>query len=124
MTRSNFTRTTMLAAWERSGGYCERKINGKRADGCGRKIFPSDGPEYDHIIADEHGGDNSLDNCQVLCVWCHKPKTRADMKVTVHGRKVRAAHARADKPKRVMPGSRGHWQKKPLHGNAVRREDG
>ncbi len=113
MTRRAFTRTTKLAAWERSGGRCEMEIDGKRADGCGRKIFPGDGPEYDHIIADEHGGDNSLKNCQVLCVWCHKPKTRADMKVTVRGRKARARHAGADKPSRPMPGARcSKWKQK------------
>ncbi len=115
MTRSAFTRTTKLAAWERSGGCCED---------CGRKIFPGDGPEYDHIIADEHGGGNRLDNCQVLCVWCHKPKTRADMKVTVRGRKARARHASADKPKRPMPGSRASEWYKPLNGPARRREKG
>ncbi len=112
MTRRAFTRTVKLAAWERSGGCCED---------CGRKIFPGDGPEYDHIIADEHGGDNSLKNCQVLCVWCHKPKTRADMKVTVRGRKARARHAGADKPKRDMPGSRASKWKRKVGGEWVLR---
>ena len=95
MTRRPFTRTTMQAAWKRADGRCEGKD-------CGRKIFPGDGPEYDHRIADEHGGDNSLGNCQVLCVWCHKPKTRADMRVTVRGRKARAQHIGANKPRRTM----------------------
>ncbi len=112
MSRANFTRTVKLAAWERSGGRCED---------CGRKIFPGDGPEYDHTIADEHGGDNSLGNCQVLCVWCHKPKTRADMKVTVRGRKARARHAGADKPKRPMPGSRASKWKQKVGGEWVLR---
>ncbi len=112
MTRRNFTRTVKLAAWKRSGGCCED---------CGRKIFPGDGPEYDHIIADEHGGGNGLDNCQVLCAWCHKPKTRADMKVTVRGRKARARHANADKPSRPMPGSRKSKWKKRVDGTVVLR---
>ena len=110
--RRNFTRTTKLAAWKRSDGRC---------GWCGRKIFPGDGPEYDHIIADEHGGDNSLTNCQVLCINCHKPKTRADMKVTVRGRKARARHAGADKPSRPMPGSRDSKWKKRVDGTVVER---
>ncbi len=110
--RAEFTRTTKLAAWDRADGNC--------AD-CGRKIFPGDGPEYDHIVALEHGGSNEPGNCQVLCVWCHKPKTRADMKVTVRGRKARARHAGADKPKRPMPGSRASGLKKRLDGTVVPR---
>ncbi len=110
--RAEFTRTTKLAAWERSGGCCEN---------CERKISPGDGPEYDHIIADEHGGGNGLENCQVLCTNCHKPKTRADMRVTVRGRKARARHAGADKPKRIMPGSRASkWRKTVNHGWVLR----
>ncbi|MCH8965978.1 MAG: HNH endonuclease [Planctomycetes bacterium] len=113
MTRRPFSRTTMLAAWKRAGGCC--------AD-CGRKLFPGDGVEYDHIIADEHGGSNEPDNCQVLCVGCHKPKTRADMEVTVRGRKARAQHIGANKPRRPMPGSKDSKWRKPLHGPAVLRD--
>ena len=115
MTRRPFTRTTMQAAWDRAGGRCEGKD-------CGRKIFPGDGPEYDHIIADEHGGDNSRKNCQVLCVNCHKPKTRADMAITVRGRKARAQHIGANKPRWPMPGNKGSKWRKPLHGPAVLRD--
>ncbi len=114
MTRRNFTRSTKLAAWERSSGRCEG------AD-CGRKLFPGDGVEYDHIIADEHGGGNGLDNCQVLCCWCHKPKTRADMKVTVRSRKARAAWAGADKPRHIMPGSKRSIWKRTVDGRTVLR---
>ena len=102
----------MLDAWTRSGGCC--------AD-CGRKILPGGGPEYDHIIADEHGGDNSLANCQVLCTWCHRPKTRADMAITVRGRKARAQHIGANKPKRPMAGSRDSKWKRKVDGTVVLR---
>lgn len=95
--RKEFSTRTKLQSWDRSGGCCEE---------CGRKIFPGDGPEYDHIISCENGGTNELKNCQVLCTWCHKTKTRADMAVTVKGRKVRAQHARAKTPKRKFMGWR------------------
>ena len=95
MKRKEFTRTTKLAAWDRAGGCCEA---------CGRKICPGDGPEYDHRIACELGGDNSAANCTVLCRWCHTAKTTGeDVPAIVKGRRVRARHANARTPKRKMP---------------------
>jgi len=65
MTRRDFTIATKRAAWERCGGKCE---------GCGQ---PFDGrqPEYDHIVADNLGGSNTLENAAVLCPPCHRIKT-------------------------------------------------
>ena len=110
--RQEFSRSVKLAAWERAGGCCES---------CRRKIFPGDGPEYDHIITCEQGGDNSLKNCQVLCIWCHKPKTREDLKTTAKSRSIRAQHVNAKTIKRPMQGSRGSKWKKKLNGEVVER---
>lgn len=63
--RKEFTAKTKLLAFERCGGFCEKckgSFNGKK-------------PEYDHILPDALGGDNSLVNCQVLCKVCHTAKT-------------------------------------------------
>lgn len=104
MPRPEFTRTTKLAAWDRCKGRCETTVNNKPVGGCGRKIFPGDGPEYDHIIAAALGGDNSLNNCAVLCIWCHQAKTTSeDMPAIVKGRKIRAQHANAKTPRRKIP---------------------
>lgn len=65
MTRREFTRKIMSAAWERCGGRCEK---------CTAKLFPGRFA-YDHILPDQMGGEPTLDNCQVLCDACHSEKT-------------------------------------------------
>ena len=112
MTRRNFTRTVKLAEWAKSGGCCRS---------CGRKLFPGDGRQYDHRIPDEQGGENTLENCQLLCTGCHQAKTGRDMKVIAKSRSIRASHVGASKPRRTMPGSRDHWLKKRLDGKVVTR---
>jgi 5-methylcytosine-specific restriction endonuclease McrA len=69
MTRTEFSKSTKLQAWnrcQRSGiPYCEC--------GCEQKIVGR--PEYDHKLADGLGGDNSLENCVVMNAKCHRIKT-------------------------------------------------
>lgn len=111
--RTEFSRKTKLAAWEASGGRC--------AD-CDRKIFTGDGPEYDHQIPCEMGGDNSPDNCAVLCIPCHKSKTATvDMPTIVKARRVHSKHVNATKPKSTFPGSRNSKWKKKVGGGVERR---
>jgi 5-methylcytosine-specific restriction enzyme A len=49
-------------------GYCCQK--------CGR---PEAKGEIDHIVPLKDGGTEADANCQLLCVECHKDKSRADM---------------------------------------------
>ena len=63
--RSEFTKQTKLEAWQRADGHCE---------GCGQ-AFGERRPEYDHQKSAAMGGDNSLENCKVLCPKCHRAKT-------------------------------------------------
>jgi 5-methylcytosine-specific restriction enzyme A len=65
MSRKEFTRKTMEAAFARCGGQCQ---------GCGAKLFPGK-YAYDHILPDQLGGEPTLENCQVLCTNCHSAKT-------------------------------------------------
>lgn len=112
MTRREFTRTTKLAAFERAGGCCEQ---------CGRKIV-AERPEYDHRIPCEMGGDNSLDNCQVLCPWCHAEKThKEDAPARAKSRRVRARHVGARTPKATLPGGKGSKLKRKVNGEVVER---
>ncbi len=111
--RSEFSRKTKLAAWERAGGGCEE---------CGKKLFPGDRVEYDHIITCEQGGDNSLENCAVLCRDCHVMKTAIDAGRTAKTRSVRAKHTGAHQSKHVIPGSRRSGWKIKLDGTVVRRD--
>ena len=113
--RAEFTRTTKDSAWRRDRGQCQR---------CFRKLFPGDHIEYDHIIRCEMQDqpDNSLENCQTLCGWCHGMKTHLeDAPAAAKSRSVRAKHIGAHKPARPMPGSRASGLKKPLNRNAIPR---
>jgi 5-methylcytosine-specific restriction endonuclease McrA len=65
MPRNEFDKDTKKAAHDRAAGHCEE---------C-RQPFAGRRPEYDHILPDYLGGDNSLENCAVLCPKCHKLKT-------------------------------------------------
>jgi len=63
--RAEFDKKTREAAWQRAGGKCEICT----ADFAGRR------PDYHHRIAAALGGDNSLQNCRVICSKCHKEIT-------------------------------------------------
>jgi len=73
-----------LRVWDRCGGICAI---------CTR-IIPAGEPwECDHIVALANGGEHAEGNMQVLCGWCHKDKTRADVKEKSRTYKRRASHA-------------------------------
>ncbi len=96
MSRKEFTPKTKLAAWERSGHRCEI-IDGV---GCGVLIRPGNGPEYHHIIGAYFDGCNELENCQVLCIGCHKAVTRKQAPVIAKSRRLLKTSANAKKTKR------------------------
>lgn len=68
MSRREFPVKVRTQAALRAKGHCE---------GCGAKL-PVGGFHYDHIDPDGLGGEPTLANCQVLCLPCHKDKTRQD----------------------------------------------
>jgi 5-methylcytosine-specific restriction enzyme A len=66
--RSEFDKKTRELAWNRCGGKCEictQAFNGRR-------------PDYHHLIPCALGGDNSLGNCRVICVKCHREITEME----------------------------------------------
>lgn len=63
--RREFTKKTKSEAFLRSKGLCER---------CTAKLFDGN-IEYDHSTACGIDGDNTLENCVVLCRNCHSAKT-------------------------------------------------
>lgn len=63
--RVEFTNPTKRDAFVRCEGKCEC---------CGVKLRSGEA-NYDHITPTWLSGDNSLSNCQVLCVKCHRVKT-------------------------------------------------
>lgn len=104
MSRREFSRSTKLSAYERSEGKC---------DGCGLPLQKGRF-HYDHIIADAHGGGNSLDNCQVLCLACHGEKTPTDTRLAAKIKRQKARDVGAEAPKQKIQ-SRG-FQKRPKRG--------
>jgi 5-methylcytosine-specific restriction protein A len=72
VSRKEFGAKVKKLAWQRCGGFCEGK-------NCGLPLGPLNRPNYDHIVADGLGGDNTLENCQVLGeLCCHAKKTHGE----------------------------------------------
>ncbi len=89
MTRREFPRSVKVAAFKRSGGYCED---------CGQKLFAGN-IEYDHGQADFFGGEPTLHNCRVICRGCHRSKTSASAPIMAKTRRQEAKNAGIRKPK-------------------------
>ncbi len=114
MTRREFPAKVRAAAFERSGGCCER---------CTAKLMPGRFA-YDHIIADSIGGEPTLDNCAVLCSGCHSEKTaKLDAPRAAKTKRQHLNHIGA-RPRSRMPGSRSSNLKKRMDGTVVRRSSG
>ena len=77
-----FSNATVLAAWQRAGGRCEcgRSNCGHGPWRCGKvlnwnsrgKDYASGGWEAHHKVPVYLGGSDTLSNCQILCIPCHK----------------------------------------------------
>jgi 5-methylcytosine-specific restriction endonuclease McrA len=93
--RREFTKKTKAAAFERSGGHCEK---------CTARLYPGHF-HYDHRIPDALLGEPILENCSVLCDACHGAKTTGeDVPRITKARHQRYAHIGAkDKPRYRWP---------------------
>jgi 5-methylcytosine-specific restriction protein A len=118
--RKAFTRPVKAAVLQRSGGMCE-------APGC-----TNVGRDFDHIRPVSVGGDNSLDNCQLLCRPCNARKgveeaqqaAKADRQGGRSGQYARRSKAKETGTYKPIP-SRGFgkgWKRK-LNGMVERREE-
>lgn len=115
MARREFSVAVRKAAWERCGGFCEC--------GCGVKILPGDGPEFDHRIEAALGGEPTVENCIVTRKTCHKAKTRARASAVAKALRLERHAANIRPRKAVIAGSRASRWKKPINGPAIRRTD-
>ena len=97
-----------LRIWEKNAGQCQS---------CRRKLASGDRWAIDHIQALILGGEHRESNLQVLCDWCHKPKTRREVAVKAKAASSRAKHFGIRQPKR---GFRG-WRN--FKGEIVRPDD-
>lgn len=78
-----FSNAVIQAAWNRSGGRCEctRKTCGHAGNPrCVRILnwyargndYAPGGWEAHHKVAVASGGSDTLSNCEILCISCHK----------------------------------------------------
>ena len=115
MTRREFPRKVMVAAFRRADGRCEGAE-------CGARLTVGKF-RYDHIVPDALGGEPTLENCQVICMACDSQKTPADLTRLAKAKRIEARHVGA-KPRasRPMPGGRGSRWKRKVGGQVVERE--
>jgi 5-methylcytosine-specific restriction protein A len=110
--RREFPRKVKALAFQRSGGRCEK---------CTARLMPSR-IIYDHIIPDAIGGEPTLENCQVVCTTCDRPKTAADAGNLARALRREAAHLGARAPSRnPLPGGKRSPWKKRMNGQVVPR---
>ena len=66
---------------------------GERCSACNRHLRIGDDwdlveGDIDHRIALENGGTNNPENMQVLCDWCHTPKTADDHRTASKSKRI------------------------------------
>lgn len=97
-----------LRKWEAVGGRCEC---------CTRKIMTGEGWALDHIVALINGGQHRESNLRVICDWCHKGKTREDVREKAITARKRSKHLGIKRRKGPpMMGSRESKFKRKLDG--------
>jgi len=105
MSRSEFSTKVRKAALARSGTFCEA-IGARYGLDAGKRCNAplGYGVDFDHVIADSHGGENSLENCAAVCKSCHGFKTRTyDTPIAAKIKRISDKHLGIVKPKRSIP---------------------
>jgi 5-methylcytosine-specific restriction endonuclease McrA len=122
MARTEFDKPTRRAALKRAAKHCEATGTLYGLD-AGQRCNASlaYGVEYDHVIADAHGGEATLDNCAAVCVKCHKFKTDKH-DTPLAAKLLRISDKRNNIRKRsTFAGSRNSKWKKKMNGEIVLR---
>ncbi len=129
--RLEFTAATKRAAWERAGGRCEGTIDNPRAIGVIAGTLTLGQPclapidigcfHYDHRDNVWTSQDNSLGNCQVLCIACHKFKTKNDVKQIAKTKRIIKKAAGRKVSRHPLPFGRGSKLMRKLNGTIVAR---
>ena len=89
--RTEFPAKIRAQAFSRCNGRCES---------CAALLRPGHFT-YDHRIPDYMGGPATLDNCQVLCHGCDKPKTAKDQASIGKSRRIIKRQAGVKKPRTI-----------------------
>lgn len=92
MARKEFTQKTKGQALKR----CMDEQGVPHCEGCGRPLIKGLKYEFHHVTACWKGGDNSLDNCKVLCIGgktsCHAIESADDKARTTKADNVKKFH--------------------------------
>jgi 5-methylcytosine-specific restriction enzyme A len=107
--RKEFSDRTRALAFQRADGKC---------DECGMRLEPGR-IAYDHINPDGLTGNNDLNNCAVLCVPCHRQKTRGDVGRIAKAKRQHARDIGAYKSRNPLPGGKASKWKRKLDGTVV-----
>lgn len=111
--RRDFPQKVKAQAFLRAAGFCEGK-------NCGARLTVGK-VNYDHDLPDDLGGEPTLENCKVLCLVCHKEKTKTlDMPRIAKGRRIRKREA-GIKKRSTFACSRDSKFKKRMDGTVVLR---
>lgn len=103
--RREFPPKVKAQAFLRADGKCEGKTCGARLT-VGRV-------HYDHDLPDNLGGEPTLENCKVLCLECHKEKTKTlDMPRIAKGRRIRKSEIGIKKRSSFACSKTSRWKKK------------
>jgi 5-methylcytosine-specific restriction enzyme A len=109
--RKEFTTRTKALAFQRANGRCEE---------CGLRLIPGK-IAYDHKTPDGLTGANDLSNCSVICLACHKHKTREDIGRIAKAKRQHTRHIGAAKSRNPLPGGKQSKWRKKLTGEVVPR---
>lgn len=123
MSRAEFSTKTKLAAWERANGMCEGALFAHShcfGERCNAPLLYGNF-HYDHIDPTWTSGRNDLDNCQVLCVPCHKAKTAKDVRDIAKVKRIMSKRVKAKSSRRPMPFGRDSSLKRKIDGRVVPR---
>jgi 5-methylcytosine-specific restriction protein A len=89
MPRREFSASVKKARLKHANGMCE---------GCSQPL--GSGFHFDHDVPDGLGGEPTFENCRVLCIGCHKIKTKDDKAMMSKADAVRAKHEKTRAPPR------------------------
>lgn len=92
-----------LRVWDACGGRCAV---------CDRKLRAPDKWDLDHKVALINGGAHRESNLQVICSWCHREKTNADVAEKAKTAAVRKRHLGIRPPSRFATARTGKFKQK------------
>jgi hypothetical protein len=115
----NFSRSVKRAAYKRANGCCENLS-------CGTAMPAGwGGINYDHRIPWDISHDSSLANCQMLCVDCHKEKSRErDFPALFKCQRIADERIGIKRASKKLPAGRNAAIKKKINGEVVTRRTG